>query len=123
MTKFPDHAPCPADWGIRFLCDCRNQHKNISVHQGVARQISTHGVRLLSDHPICQQKKIALQLLIPSLEKGAPHKIVKIIGNSILTIMNEGKFLTEIEFLHFEENGQKELEKHLHQRFHTRLFA
>jgi hypothetical protein len=123
MEEDHSHPPCPENWGIRFLCDCRRQEKNISIHQGIASRISTHGVCLLSDHPVCQQKKIALQLLIPSLNQGAPLKIVKIIGNSILTIMKEGKFLTEIEFLHFEENGRRELEKHLRRRFHTRLFA
>ena len=70
-------------------------------------------MRILSDHPICQQKKIAMQLMIPSLFNGAPQRIVKIIGKSIVTIMKEGKFLTEIEFQHFEENGLKELEKNL----------
>lgn len=59
----------------------------------------------------------------PVSEKGAPHRIVKIIGNTILTIANEGKFLTRIEFLHFEENGKQELEKNLHQYFDTGLFA
>lgn len=51
----------------------------------------------------------------------APRK--KIVGNSILTVMNEGKFMTEIEFLHFEENGQKELEKNLNQRFDPNFVA
>lgn len=123
MEENHKHLPCPPNWGVRFLCDCGKQNKNISIHQGIARQISTHGVSLLSDHPICQQKQIALQLMIPSLKKGAPHRIVKIIGNTILTIANEGKFLTRIEFLHFEENGKQELEKNLHQYFDTGLFA
>jgi hypothetical protein len=79
-------------------------------------------VRILSDHCICQQKKIAMQLLIPSLISDAPQKIVKIIGNSINTIKNDGKFLTEIEFLHFEEDGLKVLERILHRRFDPHFY-
>ncbi|OIR16165.1 hypothetical protein GALL_28850 [mine drainage metagenome] len=123
MEKNPDHPLYPANWGVRFLCDCRKQDKDINIHHGIAHEISPHGLLLLSDHPICQQKRIAMQLMIPSLNTGAPHKIVKIIGSTILTTANEGKFLTGIEFLHFEENGQRELEKNLHQHFDTGLCA
>ncbi|WP_283744560.1 hypothetical protein [Sideroxydans sp. CL21] len=123
MEENREHLPCLPNWGVRFLCDCGKQNKNISVHQGIALQISTHGVSLLSDHPVCEQKKIAMQLMIPSLNKGAPHKIVKIIGNTTLTIANEGKFLTKIEFLHFEENGQQELKRNLHQCVDPNFYA
>jgi hypothetical protein len=61
--------------------------------------------------------------MIPSLINGAPQRIVKIIGKSINTIMQQGKFLTEIEFQHFEENGLNELEKNLLQRFDRQLYA
>jgi|WetSurMetagenome_2_1015567.scaffolds.fasta_scaffold21230_2 hypothetical protein len=111
MEENRKHRPCPSNWGVRFLCDCGKENKSIIIHQVIARQISTHAASLLSDHPVCQQKIIALQLMIPSLNKGAPH------------IANEGKFLTRIEFLHFEENGQQELEKNLHRHFDTGLFA
>jgi hypothetical protein len=123
MEENHKHQPCQPNWRVRFLCDCGKQNKNFSIHQGIARQISTQGVSLLSDHPVCEQKKIAMQLMIPSLNKGAPHKIVKIIGNTILTLANEGKFLTKIEFLHFEENGKQELEKNLHPHFDPNFYA
>lgn len=107
----------PTNWGIRFLCDCKKENKEIRIHQGIAHEISAFGVHILSDHHICLQKKVAMQLMIPSLHDGHPQKIVKIIGHSIDTIQKNGGFLTEIEFRHFEENGQLILEKNLQQRF------
>ena len=121
MDETSNHPLYPTNWGVRFLCDCKKLNKEINIHKGIAHEISTHRVRILSDHHICQQKKIAMQLIIPSLLKGAPQNIIKIIGKTIVTIMKEGKFLTEIEFQHFEENGQKELEKNLLQRFNQRF--
>ncbi|MBI5889193.1 MAG: hypothetical protein HZB47_00765 [Nitrosomonadales bacterium] len=122
MEESPNLYPrYSTDWGVRFLCDCKKQNKEIRIHQGIAREISTHGVHILSDHPICLQKKIAMQLMIPSLSVGAPQKVVKIIGHSIETINTEGKYLTEIAFTHFEENGLKELERNLRQRFGTQF--
>lgn len=123
MEEKQDSPRYPTNWSVRFLCDCRKQNKEINIHKGIAHEISTSGVRILSDHHICQQKKIAMQVIIPSLLNGAPQKIVKIIGNSIATIMQDGKFLTEIEFLHFEENGLKELETNLRQRFDPQFYA
>jgi hypothetical protein len=123
MEYKPNETHYPANWGVRFLCDCKKLDSAISIHKGVAHEISTSSVQILSDHHICQQKRVAMQLLIPSLINGAPKKIVKIIGNSIVTVMKGGKFLTEIEFLHFEEDGQKILEKNLHQRFDPHFFA
>jgi hypothetical protein len=123
MEAKPNHPLFPANWGVRFLCDCKKLDNPINIHKGTAHEISTSSVRILSDHHICQQRKIAMHLLIPSLASGAPQKIVKIIGNSIATIMKEGKFLTEIEFLHFEEDGQKVLQKNLLQRFDPHFYA
>jgi hypothetical protein len=123
METKPDLPRYPTNWGVRFLCDCRKANKEINIHKGIASEISTGGVRILSDHHICEQKKIAMQLMIPSLIVGAPQKIVKIIGKSMDTIGQEGKFLTEIEFQYFEENGLKELERNLHQRFNQQFFA
>jgi hypothetical protein len=117
MEEIPNHPLYPTNWAVRFLCDCKKLSKRIDIHHGIAHEISTHGVRILSDHSICQQKKIAMQLIIPSLLTGAPKNIIKIIGKSINTISKEGKFLTKIEFQHFEEDGLKELEKNLFQRF------
>lgn len=113
----------PTNWGVRFLCDCKKSSKEISIHKGVAHEVSISGLSILSDHHICEQKKIAMQLMIPALSGIAPQRIVKIIGKSLDTIKKEGKFLTEIEFQYFEENGLKELEKNLHQRFEQQFFA
>jgi len=113
----------PTNWGVRFLCDCKKHEQDIRIHKGVAQEISTDGVSLLSDHHICEQKRVAMQLMIPSMLNGAQEKMIKIIGNSVTTIVKEGKFLTHIEFLHFEEDGLKELEKNLLKRFDQQFFA
>ena len=123
MEGTQNHPRYPTNWGVRFLCDCKKLDKAINIHKGIAQEISSNSVSILSDHRICQQKKIAMHVMIPSLLSDAPQKIVKIIGNSIVTIMKEGKFLTEIEFLHFEEDGLKVLEKNLHQRFNPHFFG
>ena len=123
MEGLPNHPRYPANWGVRFLCDCKKLDKAINIHKGIAREISSNSVCILSDHHICQQKKIAMHVLIPSLLSDAPQKIVKIIGNSINTIVKEGMFLTEIEFLHVEEDGLKVLEKNLKQRFDPAIYG
>lgn len=123
MQSTPTQPCCPANWGVRFLCDCKKLDKTINIQKGVAHEICSKSVRILSDHHICQQKRIAMHLLVPSIISGAPQNIIKIIGNSISTMMLEGKFLTEIEFLHFEEDGLKVLEKNLRQRFDPHHFG
>lgn len=123
MEQYQSNQSYPTNWGVRFLCDCKKENKQINIHKGVAHDISTRGIHILSDHHICQQKKIAMQLLIPALLVGAPQRVVKIIGHSLNTIMREGRFLTEIEFRHFEEDGQKVLEKNLRQRFDTHPYT
>ena len=122
MKSKPDLPRYPANWGVRFLCECKKVDKSINIHKGVAHEISSNSVSILSDHRICQQKRIAMHVMIPSLLSDAPQKIVKIIGNSISTILKEGMFLTEIEFLHFEEDGLTVLEKNLHQRFDPAVY-
>ncbi|HAF45726.1 MAG TPA: hypothetical protein DCK83_12555 [Gallionellaceae bacterium] len=123
MEEYQGNPRYPTNWGVRFLCDCKKENKEINIHKGVAHDISIRSIHILSDHHICQQKKIAMQLLIPSLQDGIPQKIVKIIGHSLDTIMKEGRFLTEVEFRHFEEDGQKILEKNLRQRFDTHPYV
>ena len=122
MEAKPDLPLYPTNWGVRFLCDCKKLDKQISIHKGIAHKISAHGIHILSDHRICEQKKIAMQLIVPSLLNGAPQNIIKIIGKSIATNMHQEKFLTEIEFQHFEENGQKELESNLQQHFNQLVY-
>jgi len=123
LEEYQSNQGYPTNWRVRFLCDCKKENKEISIHKGVAHGLTTRGIHILSDHHICKQKKIAMQLLIPTLQDGAPQKVVKIIGHSLLTIMKEGRFLTKVEFRHFEEDGQKVLEKNLRQRFATPLYA
>ncbi|MBU1426609.1 MAG: hypothetical protein KJ681_13445 [Gammaproteobacteria bacterium] len=120
MESKPSHPRYPANWGVRFLCDCKEQGETINLHNGVAQEISTHGVRILSDHHICQKKKVAMHLMIPSRLNDAPMKVVKIIGHNIEAILKDGKYLCEIEFMHFEENGLKVLEKNLNMFFGPR---
>lgn len=117
------HPLYPTNWNVRFLCDCHKDDRAIDIHKGIAHEISTHSMHILSDHHICVEKKIAMQLLIPSLLNCAPQKVVKIIGNSISSMEMEGMFLTKIEFQYFEENGMKELERNLHKRFHPKYFS
>lgn len=123
MEEYQSNQGYPTNWGVRFLCDCKKENKEIHIHKGVAHGLSTRGIHILSDHHICQRKKIAMQLLIPALQDGAPQRVVKIIGHSLHTIMREGRFLTVVEFRHFEEDGQKVLEKNLRQRFDTPPYA
>lgn len=123
MENQPNLSRYPTHWGVRFLCDCKKINKAINIHKGIAHEICSNSVCILSEHHICQQKRIAMQLMIPSLVSDAPQKIVKIIGNSISTVLKDGKFLTEIKFLHFEEDGLNVLEKNLHQHFDSHLFA
>ena len=117
MKSKPDLPRYPANWGVRFLCDCKKLNKAINIHKGIAHEISSNSVSILSDHHICQQRKVAMHVMIPSLLSDAPQKIVKIIGNSGGTILKEGMYLTEIELLHFEEDGLEVLEKNLRQHF------
>jgi hypothetical protein len=116
-ARASQHPRFSTNWGIRFLCDCKKQNKEIRIQNGIAHEISRNGVRILSDHNICLQKKVAMHLMIPSRLEGGPQKIIKIIGHSVETVVKEGKFLTNIQFMHFEENGLKELENNLSLRF------
>lgn len=116
MEAKSNHQSYPANWGVQFLCDCKKNGGVISLHSGVTQKISTHGVRLFNDH-ICKDKKIAMHLMIPSQRSNAPLKIVKIIGHNVETELENDKFMTEIEFVHFEEDGLKVLEKNLRECF------
>ncbi len=116
MEAKSNHQSYPANWGVQFLCDCIKKGEAISLHSGVTQKISTHGIHLFSDH-LCKNKRIAMHLMIPSQQSNAPLKIVKIIGHNVETELENDKFLTEIEFVHFEEDGLKVLEKSLHKCF------
>jgi hypothetical protein len=58
-----------------------------------------------------------LRLTIPPLASGEAPIIINAIGHAIETIANKDGFLTEVEFLHFTENGQSILTKSLHNHF------
>jgi hypothetical protein len=122
MEFKPSHQRYPANWGVRFLCDCKKQGEVINIHNGVAQEISMHGVCILSDHHICQKKKVAMHLMIPPLLSNAPMKVIKIIGHAIETILRDGKYMTDVEFMHFEENGLKVLEKSLPKHFNPHQY-
>ena len=120
MEKTPIlHPRYATDWGVRFLCDCKKKDEEIRIRHGIAHEISTDGIHILSDHAICLQKKVAMQLMIPATATDAPQKIVKIIGQSTESVRKEDKYLTAIKFMHFEENGRNVLERNLHQHFAT----
>lgn len=121
METNPDQPLYPTNWDVRYLCDCKKLSKRIDIHRGTAHRISIHRVHILSDHSICPQKKISIQLLVPSPLNGATQKIIKIVGKTIVTNTHQERFMTEIEFQHFEDNGQKELESSLRQHFNQRV--
>lgn len=123
MEEKHDHQRYPTNWGVRFLCDCKKKGPQFCIYKGVAQEISTHGICISSDHHICHRKKVAMQVTLPALVNHAPQKIIKIIGRSIDTIVKEGKFLSEISFLMFEEGGLKALENGLREHFDPHCYT
>lgn len=116
-------ARYPANWPVRFLCDCKKQGKPITIREGFAHDISSHTMRIRSDHHICSGKEVAVMLKIPPLEQGCDHALVKLVGRSLLTVVHEGDFLTEIEFSRFEGDGLERLKHHLSRHFDSLFFA
>lgn len=113
----------PANWPVRFLCDCKKKGKPITIREGFAHDISVNTMRIRSDHHICSGKEVAIMLKIPPLDQGGEHELVKLVGRSLLTVVHEGDFLTEIAFSRFEEDGLERLKHHLRRRFDSRFFA
>lgn len=122
MNENHEVARYRTNWSVRFLCDCKKHEQGISIHKGVAHEISEQRIHLLSDHHICHEKRVAMQLIIPAGAHNIPHKTIKIIGNSIATSAKDGQFLTEIEFAHFDQDGRQELERTLRQHFPQQFF-
>jgi len=112
-------ASYPTNWNLQFLCDCKKRDQHEKVHSGIAKSLSSLRVRILSDHSICHKKKLSLQLTIPPLLSGEPPTVINAIGHAIETIANKDGFLTDVEFLHFVENGQSILAKSLHKHFNS----
>jgi hypothetical protein len=113
----------PANWPVRFLCDCKKQGKPITIREGFAHDISTSAMRIRSDHHICIGKEVAIMLKIPPLEQGSDHALVKLVGRSLITVVHEGDFLTEIEFSRFEGDDHERLKRHLNRRFDSTFFS
>ncbi|MBA3024471.1 MAG: hypothetical protein KKG03_02540 [Gammaproteobacteria bacterium] len=113
----------PANWPVRFLCDCKKQGKPITIREGFAHDISTSTMRIRSDHHICSGKEVAIMLKIPPLDQSCGHALVKLVGRSLITVVHEGDFLTEIEFSRFEDDGLERLKNHLSRRFDSLFFA
>lgn len=118
----PNDSACssvsyPANWNLQFLCDCKKRESQVKVHLGVAKKLSAHRVSILSDHSICHKKKLSLRLTIPPLSSGDGPTILNVMGHAIETIASKDGFLTEVEFLHFLEDGQSILAKSLHKHF------
>jgi len=112
-------ASYPTNWSLQFLCDCKKKEPRDRVHPGIAKKLSANKISILSDHSICHKKKLSLQLTIPPLLSGDSPTIIKAIGHSIETIASKDGFLTEVEFLHFIENGRSILAKCLHKHFNS----
>ncbi|GAB5605025.1 hypothetical protein [Sideroxyarcus sp. TK5] len=123
MKDHPSAHRYPANWPVRFLCDCKKQGKPITIREGFAHDISANTMRIRSDHHICTGKEVAVMLKIPPLEQGSDHALVKLVGRSLMTVVHEGDFLTEIEFSRFEADGHERLKHHLNNRFGSPFFA
>jgi hypothetical protein len=113
----------PANWPVRFLCDCKKQGKPITIREGFAHDISSSAMRIRSDHHICSGKEVAVMLKIPPLDQSSEHALVKLVGRSLITVVHEGDFLTEIEFSRFEGDGLERLKHHLGRRFDSLFFS
>lgn len=112
----------PTNWPVRFLCDCKKKGRPITIRDGIARDISASGLRILSDHHICSGKKVAVQLVVPPLLNGNEPAVVNLVGHSRMTVVHEGDFLTELEFFQFEGEGLRVLQNHLKRRFDNHFF-
>lgn len=113
----------PANWPVRYLCDCKKQGKPITIHEGFAHDISSEAMRIRSEHHICSGKEVAVLLKLPPLVQGGEHALVKLIGKSLITVVHEGDFLTDIIFSRFENDGQEKLNRHLSRRFGNPLYS
>ncbi len=113
----------PANWPVRFLCDCKKHGKPIAIREGFAHDISLTGMRIRSDHHICSGKEVAVLLKVPPLVQSGIHEVIKLVGRSLLTVVHEGDFLTEIEFARFENDGHAQLRHHLCRRFDSLFYV
>ena len=123
MEEFHTPSHYPANWHVRFLCDCKKQGQPIRIHEGFAHDISSETMCIRSDHHICSGKEVAVLLKIPPLVQGQEQSLVKLVGKSVLTVAHAGDFLTEIKFTRFENDGYEKLNGHLARRLGNQLYS
>lgn len=123
MTDKHDTARYPTNWPVKYLCDCKKHGKPVTVHDGVAHDISAKTMHIRGDHHICSGKEVAIILKVPPLAQGGEHVLLKLVGRSLVTVVHDGDFLTEIEFSRFENDGHEILQRHLKHRFDSLFFA
>ena len=123
MEEFHTTPHYPANWPVRYLCDCKKLGKPIKIYEGFAHDISASAMRIRSDHQICSGKEVAILLKIPPLAQGEAQSLVKLVGRSLITVVHEGDFLTEIKFSRFENDGYEKLNGHLARRLGNQLLS
>ena len=106
-----------ARWIIKCLCSCTIKEEEKIVYQGVTRDVSALGVSMVSNHNICAQKALSVQLTIPALHKGDQETVLYIGSRTTYTVVKDGSFITGIELLQFEQDGAQILREHLEERF------
>lgn len=96
----------PANWNLRFVCDCRKAHPDLRIYPATAKQLSPNGTRIQSKHHVCPNKSITLKLDVPSAGNDMFVRTIEIIGRTIYTEAEEDHFLTEIEFVRVDKTSR-----------------
>jgi hypothetical protein len=107
----------PANWNLRFICDCKKKHPELKIYPATAKQLSPYGTRIQSTHNVCSNRTITLQLDVPPVAIGESSRTVEIIGRTIYTVSEGDHFITEIEFLRFDRMSQQILTQALAKYF------
>lgn len=107
----------PANWNLRFMCDCRTPQPELKIYPATVKQLSPYSTRIASSHNICPNRSITLQLEIPPLQNDGHARTLEIIGHTIYTVVEGDYFLTEIEFMRFDGVSQQVLMQALVQQF------
>lgn len=117
MIENLQHHSCHANWNLRFVCDCKKKHREVRIYEAIARELSPSRICVKSGHNVCAHRNIAMQLQVPPLRNGEDSHIVEIIGRTLYTVLEEGHFLTEVRFLHFDGEQQQFLSRALSEHF------
>lgn len=118
-----DHIPiprCPANWNMQLVCSCKKQHQLRRAYPAIAKRLSPYGTSALSNHNVCSNQNVLLQLEVPPVHNGDDSRIVEIVGRTVYTVLEGDHFLTEVEFLRFENGAQATLMQALAQHFGKR---